>query len=128
MAFTPLVCGLVLGLAAVVLVRGAVCSSAAAELDAAAAATPEAALAAAVQLDGGRFAGACNQTRAPDDIGAMCSTLVGERGSLRAYLLGRTFSEFDTWVFLKDDGSRWTVLVRVPLDAEDLTMTIPWPY
>jgi hypothetical protein len=126
-AAAPLLCGIVLGLGAVVLAYGAVCRSEAAERAAFAAGTPEEALAAFVRLDGSTFAGACEQTRAPDDIGSRCATLVGERDGLSAYLLGRTFSEFDTWVFLRGALQGWTVLGTAPLDFLDTSGAIPWP-
>src|SRR5215208_2233866 len=121
-----LLAGLALGLGAVALMYGAVSRSDAAE-PAPATATAEEALAAFVVLGGGVFAGPCAQTRSPDDIGKLCAAFVDERDHLRAYLLGRTFSEFTTWVFLDEDGSGWTVLASAPLDFHDTTMAIPWP-
>src|SRR5215213_5916119 len=108
-----LLASLALGLGAVALYQ-----SDAAEL-APAAATPEAALAAFVVLAGGVFAGPCAQTRSPDDIGKVCAGFVDERDHLRAYLLGRTFSEFTTWVFLDEDGRGWTLLASAPLDFHE---------
>ena len=116
-----LLASLALGLGAVALYQ-----SDAAEL-APAAATPEAALVAFVVLAGGVFAGPCAQTRSPDDIGKVCAGFVDERDHLRAYLLGRTFSEFTTWVFLDEDGRGWAVVASAPLDFHDMTMAIPWP-
>ena len=123
----PLLAGLTLGVGALLLAYGAVCRSDAAEPAASAAATPEEALAAYVILTGGTFAGPCAQTRSPDDIGKICAGFVDERDNRRAYLLGRTFSEFTTWVFLSEDGRGWTVLASAPLDFHDTTMVIPWP-
>jgi hypothetical protein len=124
---TPLVAGIALGLGAVMLAYGALGGSDAAEPTASAARTLEEALDTYVRLTGGTYAGACEQTRSPEDLGKVCDRFVEEQGELRAHLLGRTFSEFDTWVFLADDGSGWTVLASAPLDFFDLTITIPWP-
>ena len=123
----PLLAGLALGMGAVVLAYGAVCTADAAAPTAFAAGTPEEALAAYVMRDGGTYAGPCAQTRSPDDIGKVCAGFVDERDHLHAYLLGRTFSEFTTWVFLGEDGHGWTVLASAPLDFHDATAAIPWP-
>jgi len=91
------------------------------------AATPQAAIAQLVESNGGQYAGACEQTRSPDDIGKMCSRFVDDRGAVQAYLIGRTFSEFSTWVFLQQRDGGWSVLATAQLDFNDVTMKIPWP-
>ena len=73
------------------------------------------------------YAGDCAATRSPDDIGKICSKLVDERGTLRAYLIGRTFSEFSTWVFVEQSATGWSVVGTSPLDFFAAAVAIPWP-
>lgn len=80
-----------------------------------------------VEQNGGVYAGDCASTRSPEDVGKICSKLVAERDSERAYLTGRTFSEFDTWVFVQQTPAGWNVAATAPLDFFDTTGTIPWP-
>jgi hypothetical protein len=123
---TPLLAGLLLGLAAVVLLQGcagdggAIASSPVEP-------SPEAAIEAFVRSDGSDYAGLCEQTRSPDDIGKVCSKLIEQRGSLQAHLIGRTFSEFSTWVFVTPRDGGWTVLGTEELDFHDMSGSIPWP-
>lgn len=125
--FAPLVTGVALGLGAVVFLSGLTCGSGAAESPALVAATEDEALAAFVQSRGETFAGACEQTRSPQDIGKVCARFVAERDGTRAYLIGRTFSEFSTWVFLTRTADGWNVAGSTPLNFHDTSMTIPWP-
>src|SRR5437879_6165392 len=53
-------------------------------------ATPDAAVAQLVRSTGASYAGDCATTSFPDDAGKVCSRFVAARGSVRAYLLGRT--------------------------------------
>ena len=92
-----------------------------------AAETPEAAIEALTASRGERYAGDCAATVSPDDIGAVCSRLVEEREQMRAYLTGRTFSEFDTWLFLAWTGDGWCVVGEAPLDFHAPAPQIPWP-
>jgi hypothetical protein len=92
-----------------------------------AAESAEQAVAAAIVADGARYAGNCADTVSPRDIGAVCSRLVEQRGSVRAYLVGRTFSEFSTWLFVVGDGERWQVLGQAPLRFHSDAIEIPWP-
>lgn len=89
--------------------------------------TAEEALAGYVQSSGDRFAGPCAQTRSPEDIGKVCGRLVEERDALRAYLIGRTFSEYNAWVFLSQRDGTWTIVGAAPLDFADETGAVPWP-
>jgi len=123
----PLLVGLLLGLGAIVSLLGVTRASTAAELSEVAAVSPEAAVAAFVQSGGGAYAGDCATTRAPEDIGTLCSRRMGARDHMTAYLVGRTFSEFSTWVFVQGDSAGWSVAGSAPLDFHDLSMTIPWP-
>lgn len=115
------------------LLMGAVVATGVAHGNRAAAETPasapsaEEALTGFVQSSGDRFAGACAETRSPEDIGKVCGRLVDEREALRAYLIGRTFSEYHTWVFLSQREGNWTVVGAAPLDFADETGTVPWP-
>src|SRR5687767_5303506 len=62
--------------------------------------SPEAAVRTAVELSGDVYAGDCAATISPRDAGKVCSRLVAEQDGARAYLTGRTFSEFSRWVFV----------------------------
>ena len=122
---TPLVAGILLGLMAIVLLQG--CANEKRADASATAATPLEAISVLVQQGGEQFAGLCEQTRSPDDIGKVCSRLIEERDGLQAHLIGRTFSEFSTWVFVSQRDGGWTVVTTTPLDFHDVTGTIPWP-
>ena len=89
--------------------------------------TPEAAVRAVVEAGGGVYAGDCGETVSPRDLGKVCSRLIEEKAGARAYLVGRTFSEFSTWVFVapvSPDG--WRVAASVPLDFFGPPEP-PWP-
>lgn len=88
---------------------------------------PEAVVAAVVAARGDRYAGDCAATQSPRDIGALCSRLVAERDGVRAYLLGRTFSEFGWWLFVGRADAGWHAVGTAPLDFLDLSGTVPWP-
>ncbi len=91
------------------------------------AATAEEAVRWAVERDGDVYAGDCAGTRSPQDIGKVCSKLVDERDGIRAYLTGRTFSEFSTWVFVEQTAAGWQVAGTAPLDFFSQSLEIPWP-
>lgn len=93
----------------------------------AAAATAEEAVRQSVADDGGVYAGDCAAARSPDDLGKVCSRLIDERNGLRAYLAGRTFSEFSTWVFVEQTTGGWRVAGTAPLDFSATSIEIPWP-
>lgn len=122
----PLLAGLLLGLAAVVLLHGCA-RDGGASASSPIGATPEEAIGAYVQASGARYAGLCEETRSPDDIGKVCSKPIEQRGSIQAHLIGRTFSEFDTWVFVTPRDAGWTVIGTEKLDFFDTTGAIPWP-
>ena len=125
-AVVRLAIGIALGLGAIVLLQG--CTGGGdADASSATAATPQDAVAVFVQARGDRFAGACESTRSPEDIGKVCARLIDGRDGLQAYLIGRTFSEFSTWVFVGQQDGGWAVAATTPLDFHDMTMTIPWP-
>lgn len=89
--------------------------------------SPEQAVAAAVGARGALYAGDCTQMVSPRDIGKVCSRWVEERGGVRAYLLGRTFSEFTTWLFVARSSDGWQVVGEAPLRFESASLAIPWP-
>ena len=99
-----------------------------ARADAAApASTPEDAVRRAVEGQGAAYAGECVATRSPQDIGKVCASFIAERPRLRAYLVGRTFSEFREWVFVERSADGWSPVGRAPLDLADTSGAIPWP-
>ena len=76
---------------------------------------------------GEAYAGDCASTRSPDDIGKVCSKLIEEKGGLKAYLIGRTFSEFSTWVFVNQTSAGFVAAGSEALDFFDTTGAVPWP-
>jgi hypothetical protein len=123
--FTPLVTGLMLGVSAIFALHA--CAQERSADASATADSPQAAIAQLVETRGDRYAGLCETTRSPDDIGKVCSRLIDDRGALEAHLIGRTYSEFSTWVFLSERDGGWTVVATEPLDFLDTTGTVPWP-
>lgn len=90
--------------------------------------TPETAVRQSVESHGATYAGDCGGTVSPRDIGATCSKLIGEQHDVKAFLVGRTFSEFSDWVFVKDSGrGEWRIIAESPLDLRNDDGTIPWP-
>jgi hypothetical protein len=81
-----------------------------------------------VEARGDVYAGACAATRSLADWGKTCATLVAEQAGRRAYLIGRTFSEYSEWVFVAQQGSGWRVVGTAPLDFFDASGHIPWPH
>jgi hypothetical protein len=73
------------------------------------------------------YAGDCSHTRSPQDIGKTCTKLVEERGAVRAYLVGQTFSEFRHWIFLEQGPYGWEVVGSVGFDSHGSPNAIPWP-
>lgn len=52
----------------------------------------------------------CGDARPGVDVGKLCATLVGERGSRRAYALGPTFSEPTALAFVEDSTDGWVIV------------------
>ena len=101
----------------VLVVGSAVARPAAEENPAAAPApTPEEAVGQFVAANGAAYAGDCSAARSPQDIGAVCSKFVAQRGNVRTYLVGRTFSEFSERVFVEQDAAGWRFVSAAPLD------------
>jgi hypothetical protein len=76
-------------------------------LQGAAVASPQAAVAEAVEAQSSVYSGDCADAVSPQDIGKLCSKFVAQSGALRAYLVGRTFSEFGQWVFIRQSADGW---------------------
>ena len=91
------------------------------------AADPETVVCQTVVANGAVYAGDCAATRSPEDVGKVCSRFVAQRGSLRAYLTGRTFSEFSLWVFVERTRAGWLPAGSAPLDFAAPDLEIPWP-
>lgn len=125
--YSSVLAGVALGVGALVFAGCAASGSQAAEPVGVAAASADEAVAAYVTTSGAAYAGACTDAISPRDVGKVCSRFVEQRGSVRAYLTGRTFSEFTTWVFVAQTGAGWDVRGAAPLDFNDLSLTIPWP-
>ena len=89
------------------------------------AATVVSAIRMSVEASGGVYAGDCTGTRSPEDLGKRCSKLVATQGDLSAYLTGRTFSEFTSWIFVLQTPSGWCAVGSVPADS--MSEQIPWP-
>lgn len=90
-------------------------------------ASPEGAVCAVVQVGDSVYAGDCAATESPRDIGKVCSKYIAQRGSMRAYLIGRTFSEFSSWVFVEQKRDGWVVVATTPLDFAAPSLVVPWP-
>lgn len=89
--------------------------------------TPEDVIWRAVEAAGFAYAGDCAATVSPRDIGRTCSSFVAERGDTRAYLTGRTFSEFRSWVFVRRFSDGWRLAGVASLDFFAVEVVIPWP-
>lgn len=123
----PLMAGMALGLGVAVLLIEVTRNSHAAQPPQTSAPTAEAAVALYVRSIGETYAGLCEQTRSPQDIGKVCARYIDQRGPVQAYLIGRTFSEFSTWVFVAQTTNGWTVIATEPLDFHAPSLVIPWP-
>src|SRR5206468_3560503 len=89
--------------------------------------TVEQALRSAAEHGAAVYAGDRSRARSPQDLGKTCTKLVEERGPVRAYLVGQTFSEFRRWLFLENGDYGWEVIATAPLDAHAVPQRIPWP-
>ena len=70
----------------------------------------------------------CSTAVAEVDTGKICSILRGERGNLRAYILGLTFSEPFQWAILEDQGAAWRVVYSPAIKSVNTGIPgIPWP-
>ncbi len=89
-------------------------------------ATADAAVQEAVQATGGVYAGDC-AAATPANYGQICSKYVDRQGNLDAYMTGRPFAEFDTWLFVQQTPGGWLPLSTALIDESATSVTIPWP-
>ncbi len=90
------------------------------------ASSAEDAVRSAVNAEGDVYAGDCTATISPRDSGKVCSRLIIEKDGARAYLAGRTFSEFSRWIFVTPVGDAWRVAGVAQLDFFGPPEP-PWP-
>jgi hypothetical protein len=90
-------------------------------------ATPDDALQALTGMLGFSYAGDCVTARSPEDIGRVCTTFVDEQGGVRAYIAGRTFSEYSLWLFIQEGSTGWQPAGTAPFDFFAPTLDPPWP-
>jgi hypothetical protein len=93
--------------------------------DGAAGPQPEDAIARYVKARGESFAGSCGAATSPGDLHKQCSQYVANNGTQHAYLLGPTFSQFTTWVFLEEHADGWALVRAMPMDFF-APPTVPW--
>ena len=63
----------------------------------------------------------------PANYGQICSKYVDQQGNVDAYMIGRPFAEFDTWLFVEQTPSGWIPLSLAPLDQNATSISVPWP-
>lgn len=70
----------------------------------------------------------CSKADTQRDVGKICSIFRGERGNLRAFVLGGTFSEGTQWAILEEKGGQWSVIQTPPITRDTAGIPgIPWP-
>jgi hypothetical protein len=89
--------------------------------------TPEGAVAVAVTAMSAVYAGDCATTMSPANLGQICSKFIDQRGSVRAYLAGRTFSEYSVWVFVQQTARGWEPDGIEVTDDSAPPDNVPWP-
>jgi hypothetical protein len=62
---------------------------------------------------GDEYAGDCAGTT-PDDIGKVCSSQIPGIGPDAVFAVGPTFSEFTTYLLLREEASGWYVVETAP--------------
>ena len=82
------------------------------------------AVAAFIEGYGEQYAGDCESTNVDTDVGKYCSKLWEDRGDSAIYIIGLTFSEFDTWLLLEKTGGDWAVSDWLGVTEEELEP--PW--
>jgi hypothetical protein len=74
------------------------------------------------------FIADCDDAQRGADTGKLCATLLGERGTRRAYALGPTFSQATGLAMLEQAADGWTVLSVTNRDPSAGGIPgIPWP-
>lgn len=69
----------------------------------------------------------CDKAERGIDTGKLCARLKGERGTMRAYELGPTFSDPTSLALLNEVAAGWIVLSVTNRDPNDDVPGIPWP-
>ena len=92
-------------------------------------ASPEASLGNYIEETlGETFLEDCSRAVVEEVAGKICSIFRGERGDLRAYILGRTFSEPFQWAILEKQGTDWRVIHTPAIRFDTAGVPgIPWP-
>ncbi len=73
------------------------------------------------------YAGDCTTAIVPQGTG-LCSAARGDRQDRKAFLIGPSSYEFTTWVFLRKQGTAWTVESTLPVNPETVNAPgAPWP-
>ena len=74
------------------------------------------------------FVGQCANAKQGIDVGKLCVTLAGTRGTRQAYYLGPTFSDYTALAMLEKKPEGWTVLSVANRDLSAGNVPgIPWP-
>jgi hypothetical protein len=70
----------------------------------------------------------CGDAKQGVDVGKLCATLVGERGTRRAFALGPTFSDPTALAILEEKPDGWEILSVTNQDpSQGAIPGIPWP-
>jgi hypothetical protein len=70
----------------------------------------------------------CGDAQEGVDVGKLCATLVGERGTRRAFALGPTFSDPTALAILEEKPEGWEILSVTNRDPSQGEIPgIPWP-
>jgi hypothetical protein len=74
------------------------------------------------------FVADCDDAQRPDDVGKQCASFRGERGDLRAFELGPTFSEYTRLIILEPAADGWTIAHLENRNPDDPPAPgVPWP-
>jgi hypothetical protein len=73
---------------------------------------------------GEQYAGDCEKTSVETDAGMYCSKLWEDRGDSAIYVIGLSFSEFDTWILLEQVNGDWVVSDWAGVEVDN--MVPPW--
>lgn len=72
---------------------------------------------------GNVYAGECEDTELPGDVGKFCSTRCIDRVDQKIYGVGRTFSEYTTWLLVERRAGGWLVVATAKHEG---TTPPPW--
>jgi hypothetical protein len=74
------------------------------------------------------FAGNCSKAQEGVDVGKLCVSLAGSRGTRQAYYLGPTFSDSTALIMIERKAGGWTVLSVTNRDPSAVAVPgIAWP-